>query len=191
VTGVNDGNSSNASNDGQHKCESVVKRFLSERTTGYAVGSFCLAMTLIGAIAYQLVQFRYSIVFYASAFGAQNVFTGNSRQLGMTTTVMTTSVQKMGVLGAAHISSGMSCRGGTENTHSGDNEKKKKKQVDDVRKFLPLVGASCTLLGAVVGGLLTRLGSRSFEITKFVVSLLQFGAFILHDEMLVIRPRRR
>jgi len=144
---------------------SQFSAFFSSRK-GYLTALFCLTMTITGSVLLKETGDRYSIIFFAAAFGAQNVFSERSHKLRISTTVATGNYQKLGSLAASLL--------------RGELHLNSRQELD---KLLPLASAASTLVGAVVGGLVLYLG-KLFDYAEFIVAGLQLVLFILHDELL-------
>ena len=162
--------------------------------TGYMTGTFSFIMMNVGLSILTTTQSRFSIVFFALSFAAQNVFTLTSKRIGIATVVMTSNTQKLGALMAVLMQNkadgGGSRNKGRGGTAGGNEiaEKAGSKTFNVLPYLLPVYAAVCTLLGAVVGGLLMRIPTSEpvgtvFVVAGFVIALLQLIAYILHDEI--------
>lgn len=141
-------------------------------STACRTALFACSMTIAGAIVVYSTHSKYAIMLFAPAFGAQNTFTSDTKEINIATTTMTGHTQKAGMLIAR-----MKIFSGKEPPFQSLEEK--------LTELVPLFASFSTLVGAIFGGLLTRASSHfSVGSASLLIAFVEVIPYALTDTLL-------
>lgn len=151
---------------------STKPRRLWQRET-YQVAAFCSLMIIIGVTVYQVTHTVVGMMFLAASFGAQQVYTSTTPELGCSVIFMTGNMHA--------LSSTVS------NAILGKLQWSRNKADVIIKDCTPFIMICSVLCGAIVGGLFTNHDCRGCDMSRSVIIPIQLMLFIMTEHILIGR----